>query len=558
MGIVWLSALLNVLTLAGSIYMMLVYDFVLPSRSVGTLLGLLVMVAVAYAFQGSLEFVRTQLLANVGSSLNIDLAPRVHRLLVNSAVRGDSSLEAMRPTRDLDQLRAFLSSSGPSALIDLPWVVFFIIVLGLFHFWLGFTAFMGALILLGLAVYTDRKSTHSAQAATTVGAERHNLMETSYRYGEEIRALGMGERMESAWEKANYRYLNAQQRLATMSSGLGGVGRIFRTFLQSWVLTVGALLVIDDKASAGVIFAGSILGARALAPIDQSISNWKNFVAARQSWQRLEQALHHSPKVMPPLALPAPVARLEVEQLTLVPPGTQRPSVFGVSLALKAGDGMIVVGASASGKSSLARGLVGIWPAAQGKVRLDDAAIDQWSPDQLGRHVGYLPQNVELLNGTIAQNIARFEIDAPADAIIAAGRAAGVHEMILHLPQGYDTMVGQGGHALSAGHRQRVALARALYRDPFLLVLDEPNSNLDAQGEAALVTAIKKVRDRGGIVICIAHRQGVLEAVNYALVMHEGRVRAVGPKQEVMERMAANRQPTGIEVTPSIAANANS
>ena len=507
-GIVWLSALLNILALSGSIYMMLVYDFVLPSRSVSTLLGLLVVVAAAYGFQMALEYIRTQLLGGVGAALALDLAPRAHRMIGRSALQGRSGGDAALAVRDLDQIRAFLSSGGPSALIDLPWVVLFIGILGFLHIWLGVTALAGAIIMIGLTIYTDHASKQPSREAGQLAASRQAAAEISYRFAEEIRALGMAGRVEAGWTQINKRYLHAQQQLGTLSTGLGGVARGFRIFLQSTVLTVGALLVIDGKVTAGIIFASSVLSARALSPIDQSISHWKNLTATRAAAERLGRALALVPDTVPPLDLPPPTQHLAVEGLTLVPPGAVQPSVADVSFTLKAGDGLVVVGPSASGKSSLARGLVGVWPAARGHVRLDGAALDQWSPDALGPHIGYLPQNVELMSGTVAQNIARFESGAPSERVIAAARSAGVHDMIVRLPGGYDTLVGQDGHSLSAGHRQRVALARALYGDPFLVVLDEPNSNLDAQGEEALIHAVAGVRARGGIAIVIAHRTG--------------------------------------------------
>jgi len=540
-GVVWMSVVLNVLTLAGSIYMMLVYDLILPSRSVSSLLGLLVMITVVYCFQAVFDLLRSRTLSHIGASLDVDLDGRVHRLVSAMALRGRSAAESQQPTRDIDQIRAFLASSGPTALIDLPWVIFFIAVLCFFHIWLGVTTLVGALVMVALTVLTDRKSGEPARAATMLSAQRNAATDTARRHAEEIRALGMAGRTETQWVTVNRAYLAAQQRLSDISGGYGGFARIFRMLLQSMILTVGALLVISDKASGGVIFASSILGARALAPIDQSISNWKNFIAARQSWSRLDTLLAQLPQPDEVLALPAPKTSFAAEHLTLVPPGSQRPTVVDADFTLKAGDAVSIIGPSASGKSSLARGLVGVWPAVQGKIRLDGAALDQWSPDALGRHIGYLPQNVTLLDGTVAQNIARFEEDAADDRIIAAATAAGVHDLILRLPQGYETPVGADGTSLSAGQRQRVALARALYGDPFFVVLDEPNSNLDAEGELALVEAIRGVRARGGIVIVIAHRPGVLDAVDLVLFMQDGRVRAFGPKAEVLQRLMPPR-----------------
>jgi PrtD family type I secretion system ABC transporter len=313
--------------------------------------------------------------------------------------------------------------------------------------------------------------------------------------------------------------------------------------LQSAVLGVGALLVIWQEATAGIIIAGSILAGRALAPIDLAIANWKGFVAARQSWQRLGQLFVAMPAAAPRLELPAPTHTLTAEALGVAPPALQKLVVHDVNFTLKAGGAVGVVGPSASGKSSLVRAIVGVWPPARGCVRLDGAALEQWAPESLGRHIGYVPQDVELIEGTIAENIARFSPDAPAAAVIAAAKAAGVHDLVVSLPAGYETQVGEQGAALSAGQQQRIALARALYGDPFLVVLDEPNSNLDAEGEDALTRAILGVRARGGIVIVVAHRPSALAAVDHLLAMVRGTQQAFGPKEEILPRLIRRESP---------------
>jgi PrtD family type I secretion system ABC transporter len=324
-----------------------------------------------------------------------------------------------------------------------------------------------------------------------------------------------------------------------------------RMMLQSAVLGVGAYLVIIQEASAGIIIASSILSARALAPVDLAIANWKGFVSARQSWHRLSNLLSKLPADDEQMELPKPVATVTVENISVMPPGDRRLVLQDVALRLDKGSALGVVGPSAGGKSSLVRALVGLWPVARGTVRLDGAALNQWPTEMLGRHIGYLPQNVELLSGTIAQNIARFEPDAKAENIIAAARAAGVHDLVLHLPDGYDSDIGESGSMLSAGQRQRVALARALYGDPFLVVLDEPNSNLDAEGEEALTQSIMGVRARGGIVVVVAHRGNVLASVDQMMVINQGRVQFAGPKDEVLAKLrrpAAAPAPTGLRV----------
>ena len=345
------------------------------------------------------------------------------------------------------------------------------------------------------------------------------------------------------WSKVNADYLASNRRASDAAGGFGATSKVLRLMLQSAVLGVGAYLVIHQEASAGIIIAGSILSARALAPVDIAISHWRGFVAARQSWDRLRRLLATVPPETEPMPLQPPHKSLVVENANVVPPGDQKPVVRDLSLKLQRGNGLGVIGPSASGKSSLARMLVGYWAPRQGKVCLDGASLHQWAPHLLGRSIGYLPQHVELLTGTVAQNISRFEPDADPAAIRAAAATAGVHDMIVSLPDGYDTQIGEQAGALSAGQAQRVALARALYRDPFLVVLDEPNSNLDAEGDAALTQAILSIRARGGIAVVIAHRPSAIAGVDLLLAMKEGRAVAFGPKDEVLAKVLQREQP---------------
>lgn len=362
------------------------------------------------------------------------------------------------------------------------------------------------------------------------------LAEAGRRNAEAIAAMGMAGRLAGRFAEVNARALAAQQSASDVGGGLGALSRLLRLMLQSAVLGVGAYLVIHQEATPGTIIAGSILAARALAPVEQVIANWRGVVAARQAWVRLNELLGLLPVAGTPLQLPPPAQSLRLEAVAVVPPGDTRLVVQEVGFQLAAGSALAVIGPSASGKSSLARAIVGVWPSVRGTVRLDGAALDQWSPEALGVHLGYLPQDVELFDGTVAENIARFEGEPDPPKIIAAAQAASVHEMILRFPEGYETRIGEGGRALSAGQRQRIALARALYGAPFLVVLDEPNSNLDAEGEEALNRAILGVKQRGGIVVVIAHRPSALAAVDQVLVMAEGRPQAFGPKDEVLKR----------------------
>jgi ATP-binding cassette subfamily C protein len=555
-GVAILSAVLNVLMLGGSLFMMLVYDTVLPSRSVPTLVGLLVMIIVIYLFQGVLDVIRGRMLSQVGASVDRGLGAKIHVLIGKIALRVRSQGDGLQPVRDLDNVRTFLSSAGPSALIDLPWMFFFILVLFLLHYWLGITVLIGAIVLVALTFATERATREPTKQVTTLMAKRSQLAEASRRHAEVLQAMGMNHRVKRNWVQVSDQNLVAQQELTNVGSTLGGSSKIIRMLLQSVVLAVGALLVINNEATGGIIFASSILAARALAPVEVAIANWRGFVAARQSWARLHQWMKELPKEEEMQRLPPPTSTLSIEALSLAPPGAQRLTVEGVTFLVRAGEAVAVIGPSGSGKSTLVRGICGIWAPVRGSVRIDGAALDQWHAEDLGQHVGYLPQNVELIDGTVAQNISRFEPNAPSEAVIAAAKLAGVHELIVRLPDGYQTEVGNDGSALSAGQRQRIALARALYRDPFLIVLDEPNSNLDADGETALAVAVNSARQRGAVVVLVAHRQSILSVVDNILYMRDGRALAYGPKEDVMRKLSGNEPPKKIEAQAVPAASA--
>jgi PrtD family type I secretion system ABC transporter len=542
-GIGMISGMINLLYLTGSFFMLEIYDRVLPSRSVPTLIGLAIIAFVLYAFQGLLDVLRGRILVRIGASLDESLNRRVFDLLVRLPLKTRTAGDGLQPVRDLDQVRAFLSSLGPTALFDLPWMPLYLGICFLFHFWIGITALVGAILLVGITLLTEFRTREPTRAAAMTGTARNALAEASRRNAEVLQAMGMGGRVAERWREANGKYMASQQRASDVAGGMGAVSKVLRMALQSGVLGVGAYLVIEQQATAGVIIASSILTSRALAPVELAIANWRGFVAARQSWKRLVDLFAALPARDEPMALPRPSAAFAVEGVSATPPGGQRFVVQDVTFALKAGNGLGVIGPSASGKSSLARLLVGVWTPIRGKVRLDGAALEQWDPEALGEHVGYLPQDVELFAGTVADNIARFEPEPDAEAILAAAKAANVHDLILRLTDGYDTQIGEGGTALSAGQRQRIALARALYRDPFLIVLDEPNSNLDAEGEQALTQAILGARARGCIVVVIAHRPSALAAVDLILMMADGKAQAFGPKDEVLSKVL--RRPGG-------------
>jgi ATP-binding cassette subfamily C protein len=537
------SGMSNLLMLTGSFFMLQVYDRVLPGRSIPTLIALMALATVLYLFQGGLDLVRNRISARVGRYLDEKLSIRVFDALVRLPLKTRADGDGLQSLRDLDQVRGFLSGGGPTALFDLPWMPIYLGVCFLFHFWIGVTALVGALVLVGITMLTETRTRGPAKASSRLAVSRSALALEGRRNAEVLQAMGMRQQAALRWRDVNAKYLAANERASDVANGLGGASKVFRSILQSLVLAVGAVLVINQESTAGIIIAGSILTARALAPVELAIANWKGFVAARQSGQRLDQLLKLLPTEEERLALPAPVETLTVEQLYVGAPNSERPTLSEVSFQLRSGQAVGIIGPSGSGKSTLARALVGVWPCVRGRIRLDNAALVHWSSDALGKHIGYLPQDVELFDGSIAMNIARFDPQATAAAVLEASHAAGAHDLILSLPEGYSTKIGEGGMALSAGQRQRIGLARAFYGMPFLVVLDEPSSNLDSEGEEALTEAILSVRRRGGIVVVIAHRPKALDGVDHVLALGEGRVQSFGKRDEVLKRVLRNPVP---------------
>ena len=535
------SGLINILMLTGAFFMLVVYDRVLPSQSVPTLIALAILVFVLFSAQGALDIVRNRILVRASASIDETLGPRIYETIVKLPLHTGRRGERVEPLRDLDTIRSFLTGAGPIVLFDLPWMPIYLAVIFALHVMLGWTALIGAVVLVALTLLTEFLTRAPMKDSSKFALARNSIAEASRRNADVLVAMGMAGRTAARWTNANRALLDSQQRMSDVAGGLGAVSKALRMMLQSAVLGVGAYFVVQQEATAGIIIAGAILAARALAPVDQAIANWKGFVAARQSWRRLEQLLISIPSQSEPMLLPTPKSTLVVEHASAVPPGEKRLVVHDINFALKAGQGLGVVGPSASGKSSLVRLLVGVWQPARGHIRLDGASLDQWSPELLGYHIGYLPQDVELFDGTVADNISRFEPNPTPDAVITAAQAAGVHDLITALEGGYETQIGEQGQALSAGQRQRIALARALYNDPFLVVLDEPNSNLDAEGEAALTQAVLQVRRRGGIVVVVAHRQAALAGVDMLLAINQGQSIAFGQRDEVLSKIVRSR-----------------
>jgi ATP-binding cassette subfamily C protein PrsD len=551
-GIGVMSGMINILYLTGSFFMLEVYDRVLPSRSVPTLIGLIVLAVGLYTAQAVLDLLRARILVRIGASLDESLSGRVFDTVARLPLKVGQRNDGLLPLRDLDSIRSFLSGLGPVALFDLPWMPFYIIICFAFHPLIGATALGGAIILITVTVLTEVLSRKPMKDATGFAIARNGLAETSRRNAEVLIAMGMLNRLAKRWQESNHSYLDGQQRVNDVAGGLGAISKVLRMMLQSAVLAVGGYLVIYQLATGGVIIAGAIIAGRALAPVDLLIANWKSLVTARQGWTRLNRLLELMPVQTAPMALQGPVRSLVVENAAVVAPGTQKVIAQDIQFALDHGNGLGIIGPSGSGKSSVARMLVGVWAPVRGKVRLDGAALDQWSSEALGPHIGYLPQDVELLAGSVAQNISRFDAKPDPNAIIAAAKAAGVHELITGLSEGYETQVGEQGTALSAGQAQRIALARALYGDPFLVVLDEPNSNLDAEGDEALTKAVLSVRARGGIIVVIAHRPSAIAGVDLLLVMNQGRQQAFGPKDAIMAKLLKpTSAPAPIKAVPN-------
>jgi len=550
------SAVINVLMLTGSIYMLQVYDRVLSSGSVPTLFGLFAIVVVLYAFLGYYDFLRTRSLSRMAIKLDQMTGAATFRNWVRSGLPGDAGAGPMagQPLRDLEVVRSFMSGPAIMALFDLPWVPLYLGILFFIHAWLGWLTVAGAGVVFLLAL-ANRAVTRRAilRSMAMDGAER-DFTERSRRGAEAIQAMGMEQAITARWGAMHIATLAAGQMGSDPSEMLAAASRAFRMLLQSAILTLGALLVLRGEISGGMIIASSILTGRALTPVDQIIGQWRSMARALEAHRNLGAFFAAQPAQKQQIDLPAPTGQITVTRVSkLAPgkPGTDRARILNqVSFTLEPGDGLGVIGNSASGKSTLARLLVGAWGPDAGEVRLDGATLDQWDPVKLGRAIGYLPQTLEMLPGTIRDNIARFDPEADDGSVIAAAKLAGVHEMILRLPEGYATRLGGAEMPLSGGQIQRLGLARAIYRQPRLVVLDEPNSNLDVAGDDALAQTIAALRAAGSVVIVMAHRPSAIAAVNKVMILHSGTVAQFGDKEEVLAavtgRTAAAQAPSAV------------
>lgn len=529
-----MSGIINILALTGAFYMLQIYDRALGSASIPTLLALSALAVGLYLFQGLFDMLRAQILVRVGARLDRSIAPMAHQVAIDMPRFGFSTSEALERGRDVDTVRGFLGSQGPVALFDLPWMPVFLAFVYFLHPLLGALTLGGAFVLTLMTIATELLTRRHSTATHQAAIARNAIADSNARNADVLRAMGFASRAVSRFNAANDEHLALHTRTNDISGTFGALSRVLRMILQSAVLGLGAFLTIRGELSAGAIIAASVAAGRALSPIDLAIGNWKHIVAARKAFGRLKETVEVLASADEPMPLRKPIASLKVEGITVAAPGSGRVLLSEIAFEVRAGDAVGVIGPSGGGKTTLVRALTGIWPVLRGHVRLDDADLEQWDIEALGNHIGYLPQDVALMDATIEENISRFCEDAEPDKVIAAAQAAGVHEMIVRLPDGYRTQLGAAGTSLSGGQRQRLGLARALYGDPFLVVLDEPNSNLDGEGEAALKEAIGKIRERGGIAIVIAHRPSALAAVNLVAVVQNGRMSAFGDKDEII------------------------
>ncbi|MDG2422306.1 MAG: type I secretion system permease/ATPase [Gammaproteobacteria bacterium] len=530
------SACINFLMLTPIIYMLQVYDRVVSSGSMSTLLMLTLLMTALLGAAGGFEWVRSRILINANVRLEKDLRDAVARASFKHTLVSGNADEANLAMNDLVGLRQFLAGNGIFAFMDAPWTPIYIGVMFAFHSLFGYAAIVAALLMILLAVLTQKFTAKRLVKANALAARANGSFLSNLRNAEVIEGMGMASSIRSRNNQL-FDLASTEQAIASGAAGiLAAITKSFRMIVQSLLLGLGAYLALMQEISPGMMIAGSLLLGRALAPLDLMVSSWKSFITARSQFSRLQAGLKNLPPEVEPLRLPEPLGNLSVQQAIVIPPGAKIASVKGVSFSLSAGEVLGVVGPSAAGKTSLIRGILGIWPLRAGTIRLDGADITQWNRDELGPYLGYLPQDIELFEGTVSENIGRFALQN-ADKILHASKMAGIHGMILGLPNGYDTVIGPNSGALSAGQRQRLGLARALYGSPKLIVLDEPNSNLDELGERELQTSIKQVKEAGSTVIIVTHRTSVLSLADKILFIKEGIIQRFGERNQVLQAL---------------------
>lgn len=532
----FISLFINLLMLVPPLYMLQLYDRVLASRSQETLLMLTLIVVVMFIVMGLLEFVRSRILIRVGNTIDSKLSTRLFDSMFALANRNPGK-STSQPLSDLTQIRQFLTGTPLFAFFDAPWIPIYIGIMFLFHAWLGWFALFGAVVAFSLTLINERRTKKALEESNGHYQRSITFVQASLRNSEVIEAMGMHENVRKRWYERYIAFLNAQSQASDEAGLWSNTSKTVRMLMQSLVLGLGGYLAVIGEVTPGMMIAGSIIMGRALAPVDLMTNTWKQFSGARSSYYRLNKLLADFPEKEKPTPLPEPKGFIDLESVVVVPPEAKSPSIRGVSLSISAGEIVGVIGPSAAGKSSLARAILGVWPLHSGKVRIDGAEISQYDRQILGSYIGYLPQDIELFDGTITENIARYE-DPKPEAVVEAAMVAGVHEMILQLPQGYDTPIGPGGVALSGGQRQRIGLARAIYGYPKIVVLDEPNSNLDDAGERALVLAVSELKKRGTTVVLITHRPSILGIADKILFLRDGQTQIFGTRDEVMAALA--------------------
>ncbi len=548
-GLFWTAAFfsifVNMLMLTGPLFMLQTYDRVLGSRSEETLVALFILVAFLFLIMGVIDWARGRLLTRMGARFQARLDRRVFEAMLKKAATDrstDKESLSGQQLKDLEAVQRFYASPLFAALFDLPWAPIFLIGITIFHPWLGMMGIAGGLVLIVITVLNQLTTRTSAVKSAAASYTSDRYSEHLQNEAETIRSLGMQNNAFEKWSAARQRALVQGVHTADMGGSFSTASKTFRLFLQSAMLGLGAYLVLLGEVTPGVMIAGSILLGRALAPIEQVVNQWSTVQRARRGWDSLVELLSEVPEDQTLVELPRPAAKLDVSQLTLIPPGGRQATLRLVSFTVGPGEALGVIGASGSGKSTLARALTGVWWPAGGKIRLDGATLDQYQPEKLAEYIGYLPQRVTLFEGTIAENIARLATKPDDAKVVAAAKQAAAHKMILQLPLGYDTPVQTAGTQLSGGQIQRIGLARALYDRPVLLVLDEPNANLDNEGSNALNAAIRKVKEDGGAVLIMAHRPAAIKECDNLLVLEDGARRAFGPREKVMSEMLANFQ----------------
>lgn len=531
------SAAINILQLGPILYMMQVYDRVLSSGSYSTLLYLTLLIVFLLLANGAFEWVRSYLLVFASNRIEQSLRERVFNATFKVALQSAQGKSSAQAITDLTNLRQFLTGNGIFAFFDVPWFPIYLAVMFMFHYSYGLMTIFAALVMGALAYVTDVSTSGRMKEANVEAAKAGSHLVNSLRNAEVIEAMGMTAAIRRRQQQYSEEVLRYQAEASKMAGFLSSMSKTFRQVVQSLILGLGAWLALNQEVSGGAMVAGSLLMGRALAPIDLLVATWKGFTQARAQYERLCGLLEQVPGDSERLQLPAPQGALAVEQVFVTPPGGKVPVLRGINFQLAAGEVLGVIGPSASGKSTLARAILGVWPPASGKVRLDGADITLWNRQDLGPYIGYLPQDIELFDGTIADNICRFG-ERDAEKIVAAAQMAGVHDLILRQPDGYDTVIGGAGGVLSGGQRQRIGLARAIYGEPKLLVLDEPNSNLDDQGERELVLAIQRIKASGCTVVIVSHRTMILGTVDKVLVLKDGTMLAFGPREQVLSQLA--------------------